>query len=246
MSSSSDFTQVTEAGWRMGLSNLLSKEVRAWFGTSVWWQQALLWSAILGMFSTIGLQEPEGFFIFYAMAIIFPSIATIIIAQEKIVEEKKSGSAAWVLSKPVSRVSFILAKLISLALGVSVSMILIPGTVVYLLALAIGSPPGVVAFYASMLLLALWQIFLVFLTICMGTFSNQGGSVMAVPFFFVFFGVNLGQDPTIGPLGPWGLYQLAFNFIQDGNYPIYPLIMTIVALVLLTIVAIWRFSRHEF
>lgn len=246
MSSSSEFDMVTETGWRMGLSNLLGKELRAWFGTSVWWQQALLWSAILGMFSTIGLQEPEGFFIFYAMAIIFPSIATIIVAQEKIVEEKKSGSAAWVLSKPVSRVSFILAKLISLGIGVSVSMILIPGTVVYILALAIGSAPGIVGFYASMLLLALWQVFLVFLTICMGTFFEEGGPVMAIPFFFVFFGVNLGQHPTIGPLGPWGLYQLAFNFISDSGYPIYPLIMTAVALALLAGIAIWRFSKHEF
>jgi ABC-2 type transport system permease protein len=244
--SSSDFDLVTETGWRMGLSNLLNKELRVWFGSSVWWQQALLWSAILGMFSTIGLQNPAGFAIFYMMSIIFPSIATIIISQEKIIEEKKMGSAAWVLSKPVSRTSFIISKLVSLGLGVTVSMIMIPGTVVYLIAAVAGAPPGILDFYGGLAILALWQVFLVFLTICIGTFFDAGGPVMAAPFFFVFFGVNLGMHPVIGPFGPWGLYQIAIALVQDTVYPITPLVVTLAALVGLTGIAIWRFGRHEF
>ncbi|MCK4244604.1 MAG: ABC transporter permease subunit [Candidatus Omnitrophica bacterium] len=247
MANSDAFEPVTETGWRMGFSNLMNKELKAWFGTSAWWQQALLWSGILGIISLATIQDPEaGLTIFYIMATIFPSIAVIIISQEKILEEKRSGSAAWVLSKPVSRTAFILAKLLPNAVSFSISMIMIPGIVVFLASALIGFAPDPLVFCASLVPLMLWQVFIMFLTICLGTFYDSEGAVMALPFVFTFTVANLGMDPTIGPYGPWGLFQLAISIGMSTTYPIYPLPITIAVLIALGAISVWRFSKHEF
>ncbi|MFX1560067.1 MAG: hypothetical protein ACFFBL_05740, partial [Promethearchaeota archaeon] len=85
MSNRNSFEPVTETGWRMGFGSLFKKEMKTWFGTDAWWQQAGLWSLILVLFGTATIQDPEaGVFIFYFMAMIFPGIAVIIISQERI------------------------------------------------------------------------------------------------------------------------------------------------------------------
>jgi ABC-2 type transport system permease protein len=156
MTSKDDFEPVTETGWKMGFSTLLKKEMKAWFGTSAWLVQAILWSLILGLFGSVGIQDPEaGLAIFYMMATIFPSIATIIISHELIIEEKRSGSAAWILSKPVSRTAFIVTKFIRVALGFSVSMVFVPGFVIYLEFFAFGLAPDFLIYLLSLVPLAL-------------------------------------------------------------------------------------------
>jgi len=247
MASKELFEPITENGWRMGFSTLMRKELKAWFGTSTWWQQALLWSLVLGLFGSAGISDPEaGIIIFYFMATIFPGIATIIITSEVILEEKRSGSAAWVLSKPVSREAFLLPKFIGLGIAFSFSMVLAPGAVAYLIFALFGVAPDLYLFLASLIPLALWQMFLAFVTLCMGTFFDNTGPVMAVPFPFLFVGINLGQHPLIGQYGPWGLFQVAISLVTNGSFPFTPVAVTVVVLIMLVAIAIWRFRKHEF
>ncbi|NHI84016.1 MAG: hypothetical protein EAX81_06920 [Candidatus Thorarchaeota archaeon] len=241
------FEPTTERGWRMGFTVLMKKELKAWFGSPFWWQQGLLWSLILGMFGSVGISDPDtGLAIFYMMATIFPSIATIIISHETILEEKRSGSAAWVLSKPVSREAFIIPKFLGLSLGVSFSMVLFPGLAVYLETLLLGLPPNFLIYLLSLVPMALWQMFLVFLTLCAGTFFDDPGPVMAVPFLFIFIGINLGQHPDLGQFGPWGLLQVSLSLVGEDIYSITPVVTSLLVLAVLMLLAIWRFRRHEF
>ncbi len=247
MTNKDSFEPVTATGWMMGFSTLFKKELKTWFGTKSWWQQALLWSVILGMFGSVGFGDPEGgLFIFYMMAIIFPSIAVIIVSQERILEDKRSGSAAWVLSKPVSRIGFILSKLLPSALGFAVSMVLIPGILVYLIAIAMGQTLSLVIYLASLVPLVLWQIFLSWLTMCLGTFFEKEGPVMAAPFLFLFLGPNLAQYPGLGEWGPWGLVMTSIDLVSSTSFSMIPVLITIGVLVMLAIIAIVRFRRHEF
>ncbi len=62
---------------------------------------------------------------------LFPAVGVVIIMQGVVVGEKKSGTAAWVLSKPVTRPAFILSKVIANSLGVLVTMVVLPGIVAY-------------------------------------------------------------------------------------------------------------------
>ena len=247
MSSKTAFKPVTETGWRMGFSALFGKELKTWFGTNAWWQQALLWSLILVLFGSVGIGDPEaGVFIFYMMAMIFPGIAVIIISQERILEEKRSGSAAWILSKPVSRTAFIIAKLVPSALGFCLSMIFIPGIIFYVVATMMGATLLFVTFIISLFPLMLWQLFLSWLTMCLATFFNKEGPVMAVPFPFLFIGPSLAQHPIYGPLGPWGLIMSSISMTTGDMYPVYPIIITLVILLVLAVVAVIRFRIHEF
>lgn len=247
MSNRNAFDPVTETGWRMGFSSLFKKELKTWFGTSAWWQQAGLWSLILVLFGTVMIGEPDaGVFIFYFMAMIFPGIAIIIISQERILEEKRSGSAAWVLSKPVSRTAFIIAKLIPSALGFCFSMILVPGILFYVVASALGAILQLGTFLVTLIPLMLWHLFLSWLTMCLATFFEKEGPVLAVPFPFLFIGPSLAQHPVYGPYGPWGLLTYSINMINGDPYPVYPIIITVVILVVLAILAVVRFRQHEF
>ena len=66
------------------------------------------------------------------MAALCVPIAAVSLAQDSILGEKHSGTAAWVLSKPLRRPAYILAKLLAHGLGLFVAWIVLPGVVAYL------------------------------------------------------------------------------------------------------------------
>jgi ABC-2 type transport system permease protein len=123
MASNSVLQPVTARGWRAGFNNLFRKENRDWWGTRSWLVQAIIWTAILiGMLATVLFAETKGsdslelqgglwvtgLIIFFAVGGIALSVGVIIMGQEEVLDEKRSGTAAWILSKPVSRVAFII------------------------------------------------------------------------------------------------------------------------------------------
>ncbi|MFW9850563.1 MAG: ABC transporter permease subunit [Candidatus Thorarchaeota archaeon] len=259
MSEESDFILVEEHGWRMGLSNMVRKEFTAWFGSSAWWKQALIWSVVL-TFIVIGgaVADPEiGIIMFVLMGSIFMTIATIIASQEFILEEKRTGSVAWVLSKPLSRTAFIIAKLFPNAINLIVSIVFIPGVVVFSIMYVISGGVTPFTFFLALVPLALWVIFLEFFTICLGTFFEKEGEVMGPPFFLMLLLYQLGPMQYIGELSPFGLVVLAQYYIGGLNSPMtftpsaaFPIgtsmIATLVIIALLTAISLWRFNREEF
>jgi hypothetical protein len=53
--------RVEEKGWRRGLGNLLQGEYSAWFKSSRWWKQILLWFSIINVmmiFMLMPLSKP--------------------------------------------------------------------------------------------------------------------------------------------------------------------------------------------
>lgn len=258
MSEQEGFILVEEQGWRMGLSNMARKEFKAWFGTSTGWKQALLWTVVLSFISVSGtIQIPElGLTLFVLTGTVFMTIGTIIQSQEFILEEKRTGSAAWVLSKPLSRTAFIFAKLIPNAVNLTVSFVLIPGVVVFVLVSILSGAILPFTFFLGLVPMALWVIFLLFFTICLGTFFEKEGQVMGPPFISLFLLFQLGGMQYIGELSPFGLWVVAQYYIGSGVQmsfqpsPALPIgttiVATLVVLALLAIISIWRFKREEF
>ena len=259
MNEQEKFILVEEHGWRMGLANMVRKEFTAWFGSSMWWKQALIWSVVLSFIVASGaFAGPEfGILMFVLMGSILMTIATIIASQEFILEEKRTGSAAWVLSKPLSRTAFIVAKLFPNAINLVVSLVFIPGVVVFLVMFLITGGATPITFFIGLVPLALWVIFLLFFTICLGTFFEKEGEVMGPPFFMMLLMFQFGPMQYIGELSPFGLWILAqilmvgpsssFDFSPSAAFPLgTTIIATIVIIGLLALISIWRFKREEF
>src|SRR5512139_3261555 len=121
-----------EHGWRMGLTNMLTKENFAWWRTRRWWIQALVAVLILNGSLALNLRDNMHAPIdaeainFLTTAALFVPIFAVSLAQDAILGERHSGTAAWVLSKPLKRSAFILSKVIAYGLGIFMTWVLVP------------------------------------------------------------------------------------------------------------------------
>lgn len=259
---------VTDQGWRKGLSNLLRRENGLWWHTSRWWIQSSVWLAIINGTLAIGLWvvpivEPElkltvanAYEFFVQMMAWFPMFAVIVIAQGAIVSEKRAGTAAWILSTPVSRESFILSKLVSNALGFLVTIIILQGVLAYIQLSLFGGELLRIGPYLTVLgLFSLYLLFYLAMTLMLGTFFDSRGPVLGIA-----IGVAIASMRGIGGLvsgfAPWLVKILPEALPAQANAIVtgtalsrdWPIPIALVALYSVSFVAlaIWRFKREEF
>jgi ABC-2 type transport system permease protein len=250
-------------GWRMGLANMLVKELASWFRTRRWWVQCLLWLVILN--GSLALNSRSFDLLnagmnFLVMAGIALPIAAISLAQDTILSERHSGTAAWVLSKPLRRPAFLLSKLFACSLGCLLTGVLVPGGLAFFQITRHGlhglSPVG----YAGALgLMFLNVLFYLTLALMLATFFNSRGPVLGIA-----LGLTLGPILVLinDKLVPgWILAVLPWKFlIPLGNASSFagylamgqplpsllPVIGTVLWCLVFTAVALWRFRREEF
>jgi ABC-2 type transport system permease protein len=269
MSATSTLLPVREAGWRSGFANLLSKETGAWWRTRSWLIQTIIWVAILDGILAILLfatpeseaaasgfdRQAEGMIVFLTLGLISLAIGATIIGQEAIIDEKRSGTAAWVLSKPASRPAFILAKLIAHGLGLLVTGVIVPGVIAFLMLTAAGSSLDIGNFAAALGIVFLSTLFYLTLTLMLGTLFDGRGAVIAIPIAIVFgYQIFLSLAPWLADISPWGFLfgagssvpPVARVALGQAGVPTIAIIATISWCVLFTIVALWRFGREEF
>ena len=277
MAANSVFQPVNEHGWRTGFANLFRKESRDWWGTRAWLVQTLIWTAILnGLLATLLFAVPPeasqasappglaaskdvtGLMVFFIMAGIALSIGTIILGQDEIIDEKKQGTAAWILSKPVSRTAFVLAKLLANALGILIVMVLVQGVLAFVqVSIARGSLLPIGPFVGALGLVFLNLMFYLTLTIMLGALFKERGGVIGIPMVFLFgYQIIYGILPFLGEIMPWALTtpldersgaSLALALVLGQPLPsVTPIIATAVWCVVFTGVAVWRFNRDEF
>jgi ABC-2 type transport system permease protein len=268
MASASVLQPVRERGWRQGFANLLRKENSEWWHTRRWWTQSLLWLLIVNGILAVGIWvvpifEPaeagdmmENLGIFIQLMAWFPMFAVIVITQGAVIGEKQSGTAAWIMSAPVSRSAFILAKLVANAIGFFVTIILLQGLVAYVqLSLSNGSPLPLPPYLAMLALLSLYLFFYLALTLMLGAFFDTRGPVLGIA-IAVAIASMLGIGNLFAGFLPWIVVLLPeaipgiLTLLVQGEplpdvWPI-PIILMSVYSLLFVALAIWRFKREEF
>jgi len=268
MASASVLQPVKEKGWRQGFANLLRKENGEWWHTRRWWLQSLLWLLIINGILAVGLWvvpavEPEeagdameNLGIFIQLMAFFPMFAVIVITQGAIIGEKQSGTAAWIMSAPVSRSAFILAKLVANAIGFFVTIIMVQGLVAYVqLSLSDGSPLPVAPYLAKLALLSLYLLFYLALTLMLGAFFGSRGPVLGIA-LPVAIGSMMGMGNLFASFLPWIVVLLPeaipgiLTLLVQGEplpevWPI-PIILMSVYSLLFVALSIRRFNREEF
>jgi ABC-2 type transport system permease protein len=275
MSAEVIFDMVDERGWRRGLGNLIKGQFSGWFKSSKWWRHGLIWLAVVNLilfFTTLGSKqaaidaaaagEPapviDTLMLYGIFGGMFVAIGVMIIMQSVIVGEKRSGTAAWVLSKPVTRTAFVVSRLIGSTVGILLTAVLLPGLIAYV-TVGVFTPLGWLPplnFLAGLAVMAVSMFFWLTLTLMSGTFFDSVGGVIAVPmtaFFALWFlpGVInplIYISPVILFVGPGGEYPAVTESLMSGEAPFswIPAIAAILFSVVFIAVAIWRFNRQEF
>ena len=279
MSVNSTFQMVNERGWRMGFANLFHKENRDWWRTRRWWITTIVWLLLINgiaygmlwtpvpdpsdpnpMTAPRVMLPPEAAVAgalgnLVIMVGLFTPIGAIIAMQGTIIDEKRSGTAAWIMSKPASRSAFILSKLLANAIALLLVSLVVQWAVAYVLFAIRGSTPPPGALALGVALLGLHLLFYVSLTLMLGTLFNDRGPVIAIPVGILFAAqFVMNNFPTLSLLTPWPLI-----FGSGADLPLVnqammgmplttliPIIATSVWIVVFVVVAIWRFGRDEF
>jgi ABC-type transport system involved in multi-copper enzyme maturation permease subunit len=272
MSSSNTLQPVVEHGWRSGFMNSLRKENSLWWGTRKWWVQTLVWLFIsngiiafilwgiplIDHSASIGLPLSEVdrlITVFLQLETLFASIGVMVHSQGLIVNEKKFGTAAWVLSNPVSRSSFITSKLVGHGWAMFIIMIVGQSLVIYLqLALKTGMFFNPVPFILATGVLCLLLLFYFTLALMLGTLFNSTGPVIGIP---IGVGIGMSLLPQIlGSIAPWliailpgKLTDLVLAIGARQSLPAnwyFPLISTGILIVIFIALAILRWGKEEF
>jgi ABC-2 type transport system permease protein len=207
----------------------------------------------------MSVERIASFSILLVIAGVLP-IAAIVLGQDSILGEMQSGTATWVLSKPLRRPAFLLAKLVANGLGLLFTAVLIPGAIAYCyFDLAAGVKLPVAGFAGAMGLVCLYLLFYLILVMMLATLFRGRGPVFGIA-VGAALGFLMGQPPTwLEPLLPWTLLisyaqdsgstllSLAGLLILGEQLPtLVPIITTALWCVLFTGVAFWRIRRNEF
>jgi ABC-2 type transport system permease protein len=251
----SAFEPVKSLSWNRGLGNLLKNDLKMMFTKGKWYIQ-MLWVLLMtnGIFTIILYEEgpTEALMLYSIFSAIWPVFSILAVMQKVIIGEKNDGTAAWILSKPVSRESYILSKFISNSIGALIFVTLVPGLVAYLELITIGEMDiDFVKFMASILISYLHVMVYLSLSLMIGSFFSNQRAVLG-------FGVTLfmAQEFLAGYIPSEWLYQslvipalevpIAMSIMLD--IPIFsyiPIIFSLVSIVVFVILAIWRFNREE-
>lgn len=253
----------TGAGWTRGMKNVLHSELGHWFGTRMWLWQIVIWALSVNLiflmvaFTGKDIPVEEGIMLFNIFLGLAGPVGVCIIMQSAIVGEKRSGTAAWVLSKPVSRIAFILSKLVANSLGVIVTMVLAQGLIAYLITgLVLHTWLPIPGFMAGLAVQFANLFFYLALTLMLGAILEHPAPVVGIPLAFLFMQQYLAAlYPPLIQVIPWTL-AIPFNNSQAASIsgalmtglPVTsyaPLVFTLGFSVLFIALALWVFQRQE-
>ena len=272
MAANLELQRVKERSGLRGFSNLFRKENRAWWGTRRWWINALLWTGLLCGLTAIMLFVPSeevsqateaeitqaggliayilllGLNVFFQFGVPVLAIGTVILAQDLIIGEKQSGVAEWLLSKPVTRRAYVLAKVAANALGVFALLVGLPSVVAYgMLSLRMGTPFPLAPFLSAVGIITVHTLFYLTLTLMLGTIFNNRGPILGIALASVLGGGMLGG--FIKPLfyvTPWMLPKVALLTATGQAIPAEMGIASLVATALWSVVFIFvAFAKFE-
>jgi len=264
-----------------GFGNLVLRESRKWWGTRRWWMQVLIWLVILNGFVVFGLHVMPSIIeqsaaemeqaaqsgaetmtaeefqqdvpnVMFGLATFLLPVGVIILVQSQVYAEKRSGVAAWIMSKPVGRPAYLLAKLVVDAIGILLVMIVLQMIPAYILLTSV-IEVNTGNFLLAVALLAMTLFFYQSFTLMMSVIGSSTEMVMGISLGVLLGGMVL-KDPLTRILNdlifltPWTVPD-AISLTLSGQPLPDVMQMTLVAVPTLTLVCLgvmfWQFRRQE-
>ena len=265
-------------GWTAGLRNMLRKENAKWWSWKSLAAQLIVWTLIINSMVALAVfilphipvptdgsvdaetaqlldSSPAGilklglsmFFQISGMALL---IGGVIIAHDAILKERESGTAAWLLSKPISRKSFVLAKLIANVAGLLLVVIAVQAAIAYAqISVAYGGLAPLGPFLGGLGILSLNSLFYLVLALALGAFTLSRGVTLGLPIVIGIVGSLLLQVLSeLQYVTPWNLGATALMVAQGAPLPDFApfaLAATFIWILAFAGAAIWRFEKLE-
>lgn len=191
-----------------------------------------------------------GLSMFFQISSIALLIGGVILAHDSILKERESGTAAWLLSKPISRKAFVLAKLAANVVGLLVVVIAVQAAVAYAqISIAYGGLAPVLPFLGGLGIMSLNVLFYMILALALGAFTLSRGVTLGLPIVIgILGGVLLQVVSQLQYITPWALGEMALSVAKGAPLPdwaIFPIIATAIWILVFAGAAIWRFERIE-
>jgi ABC-2 type transport system permease protein len=200
----------------------------------------------------------SGMGMFFQLAGFAVFIGAVIFGHDALLKERESGTAAWLLSKPISRKAFVLSKVSAVVIGVLGIILSAQGAITYAMcSLELGSPMPVLPFLAGMGVLCLGVLFYLALAMALGAFTTSRGLTLGLPLiigitggFFLGIFQALGTFKELGYLVPWNLTSYASAIatsasLEADKYWPWPVLATAVWVLLFLGAALAKFERTE-
>jgi ABC-2 type transport system permease protein len=244
--------------WLRGFKPIYDKEVARWFGTKRWIAQLCLW-LMLAALPSITAPPPVNLdrgvsilSLFFYLGSTPMAIGTIVLAQGTIIEEKLTQTLLWVCSKPLSRTALVLGKFAAYATFIGTIVLGAPALVVYITALGSGglSKISIFNYLASVATIEILLLFLLSLTLMLGTMFRQIGAVTAIAICIFFAGsgsTSYDWTKQIAPYTFWALQSHASTIVV-GQFSVATgvAILTTILLTLLCLgIAAWQMEQCE-
>ena len=258
-----------EQGWRNGFASLLRKENRMWSSGLRGLAQCAIWISVFNLLvafvlfivphiqpikaAPAGMDNPllMGLTMFFNLLTALGPIGAIILAHDKIVGEKQIGTAAWILSKPVTRSAFVLSKLVSSTLRLGILAVAIPGLVAFAeISLAVGKPIDGIAFFLATGAAFTTVLFYLTLALMLSAIFDGRGEILAIS-FGIMFGLQVVANfiPQTGLVTPLNVLPSVMALAQGQHLPISgiaPIVFSVLWSIVFAGFAVWRFSQEEF
>ena len=257
-----------ENGWACGLRNMVKKENSIWLRKGKWFVQSIIWSiAITGTVTFImylittlpAAVKPEvinnygmgaaALQFFFNISGFVSVIAVIILTHDMIISERESGTAEWILSKPLSRKAFVISKLITAVVWISAILVVLQGALLLLIAQIFGGAVDFIPFMKGLSLIWLICFFYITMVIFLGTLTTSRGAVFGISFFFFLLGSIV---PLLFPktyyLTPWKLSDIAFSAALSISWSpkaLLPIVLTVIWSGLFIAGSLWKIERME-
>lgn len=231
------FIDVKDGGLLAGLSNMLANENGRWWSTEKWVIQLTAWIVLLDLTMAFllyvrpyitGEAGSPGFVssnvrmvsgLFFSLAGIYLPFGIAIMTHDAVIRERELGTMAWVLSKPISRLSFALSKVIANTIGVMALMVIVPGIIAYaMISLYNGSLINAGNFFGALGILALLCMFYIALVFMLGSITKSRYAVLGVTALYIL--MSLGAAEQLQKIGTYLSWRLSYTAADLSAYGI--------------------------
>ena len=172
-------------------------------------------------------------------------LTAILLAMGSVAGEKESGTAAFVLVKPVNRFAFLAAKFSGLAMTMAAAVVLC-GLAAYLYTWLLFAPLSVLGFGAACLVILLGLLELAAVTFLGSTLVRSSVPAAGIGLVALVVAGIVSSVPNVGHFTPFGLNELASDLAlqQTATGWVWPLLAN-AGFVVVTLTASWLVFRRQ-